>query len=717
MHTFGQSIIKESTKISDSTDYFLDIASYNKDYKKSFSKAVGYAEKAIEYAEKNNLEEKLPYCYLFLGNTYFEFNNTDKALHYFLKSLELIDKKKPSNNLAFLNYGIGKCYLKKQKLLITEKYFNNAIQLFKKTDFLDAVQMVTLQLGNLEIEKGNEKKAIDIFREVIANSSENDLFNSKSEAFHKIGMLYTKENNNEEALIYFKNALEQNKFKTDDLIYERALLSCISKEYKKLGNLEQSIFYLEAFSTISDSIGKKNLDLLYQNSFDKLQFDKQTQLINVLDQEKKSQEKTIRFSKLVAVLSISLIIILSLLSLSLYKNNKIKIQTYKLLKAKNKELHSEKVKVEKASKARSEFLAAVSHELRTPLNAINGITYLLLHEKPKESQLEYLKSLEFSGKYLLHFINDILEINRLESDKIESESIPFSLKDLVQNIILSFKEFIDENNVSFQLDLDQNIPQNSIGDPTKVSQILINLVNNAIKFSRNGNVWLKINVVKSNFESTTLHFVVKDTGIGIPKEKQDNIFENFNQGSVEINRTYGGTGLGLPIVKRVLHILGGTLEFESEENVGTTFSFTLKFKNSTSLIVEDIINENTTSKKLKHKKILLVEDNKINQMITQKLLLKKNIECFTIDNGEESIEHLKTNAYDLILMDVHLPGINGTEATAEIRKFDTVTPIIALTAISLNENRDMLLSFGMNEVIMKPFDPENFYTIISRFIN
>jgi CheY-like chemotaxis protein len=183
---------------------------------------------------------------------------------------------------------------------------------------------------------------------------------------------------------------------------------------------------------------------------------------------------------------------------------------------------------------------------------------------------------------------------------------------------------------------------------------------------------------------------------------------------VEINRTYGGTGLGLSIVKKILEILGSTIQLKSEAGKGSTFTFDLQFEKSDTK--EAVIELKPTIEFLENKKILLVEDNKINQMITQKMLEKKNISCVIIDNGEDAIEHAKKTNYDLILMDVHLPGINGTEATAAIRKFDLKTPIIALTAISLNENKEMLLSFGMNEVITKPFEPEHFYAVVTEYL-
>jgi signal transduction histidine kinase/CheY-like chemotaxis protein len=517
---------------------------------------------------------------------------------------------------------------------------------------------------------------------------------------------------------YLETAYNLNSSGSKNSTLQQKILRELMRAYKNNKQFEKSQFYGEKYIQIADSIGMYYNSNMYESTYNKIQFDKQLETIEQLDNEKKNQQKTLRFSKLISILSIALISILSLLSLSLYKNNKIRINTNKLLKEKNKELIKEKNKAELASKTRSEFLATVSHELRTPLNAINGITYLLLQENPKKNQLEYLKSLEFSGNYLLNFINDILEINRLESDKIQIEKISFDLSELITNISTTFNEFINENNVNFHISLDKTINNQIIGDITKLSQILINLINNAIKFSKNGDVWLNIKKTNENDNSISLFFEVKDNGIGIPVENQATIFESFSQGSVEINRTYGGTGLGLSIVKKLIELLNSKIHLQSEYNKGTSFTFEIFFAKGNKIETKIHNSEKNSFDNIiyKNKNILLVEDNKINQMITLKMLSKKAINCKIIDNGEEAIEDLKNNTYDLVLMDVHLPGINGTEATEIIRTFDKKTPIIALTAISLNENREMLLSYGMNEVITKPFVPEDFYTVLASYL-
>ena len=716
--SYSQSLLKETTQINDSVDYYLEIASFNKEDKHSFNKAIIYTEKAIDYAKQNKINEKLPNCYLILGSIYYDLEKTDTAIENFIRSINLYQRKEPRANLGLAYYNLGKCYLEKNKVELSEVYFKKASEIYEALNFSDAIQLINIQKGIIQKNKKNYDKAIAIFTS-ICNSINNDAFiETKIEAYYQIGEIEGIKKQYNNAVAHFETALQLNVKNGVNIQLQKKILKQLSQVHKKNKEFSKSQLYLEKYVAIVDSLGNYYDHSLTESTFDKIQFDKQLKTIEQLDRDKKIQQRSLRFNKLISILSIALISILSLLSLSLYKNNKIRISTNKLLKEKNKELTIEKNKAERASKARAEFLATVSHELRTPLNAINGITYLLLNEKPKATQLNYLKSLEFSGKYLLTFINDILEINRLESDKVLVEEINFNLFELIENIKISFNEFIEENNINFHLVIDKNIDPNIIGDPTKISQIIINLVNNAIKFSKNGDVWLSIKKKNDLLDQVVLSFEVKDNGIGIPKDKQASIFESFSQGSVEVNRTYGGTGLGLSIVKKIVEILGSQIYLESDTNKGTSLQFDLTFKKGKEESKKDNpVDPNENLVLGKEKKILLVEDNKINQMITQKMLEQKGISSIIIDNGEEAIEHMKNNRYDLVLMDVHLPGINGTEATQEIRKFNTQTPIIALTAISLNENREMLLSYGMDEVIMKPFVPEEFYEILFRFLS
>ncbi len=423
-----------------------------------------------------------------------------------------------------------------------------------------------------------------------------------------------------------------------------------------------------------------------------------------------------RFSKLINILSFSSVAILSLLCMSLYRNNRIRKQSNQALKEKNQELQIAKERAEKASAVRSEFLSTVSHELRTPLHAITGLTHLLLSEKPEAHQLEYLNSLKFSANHLLNYINEILEITRIESNTLELDENYFDIRVLLQDLVSSIQELAKEHRNELISEIDDSIPTRTFGDRTKLSQVLLNLLNNSLKFTSNGSVKLLARVGAFDKDRVSIEFIISDTGIGIPEDKIDTVFDSFTQGSNEINRKYGGTGLGLAIVKRILSVMGSKIKVESEMGKGSTFSFTCYFtyeEVSNVQVPEKAVDESV----LMEKKVLLVEDNKINQMITKRMLEKKSILCEIVETGEDAVSILKERKFDLVLMDVHLPGMNGTTATEQIRHFDSTTPIIALTAISLLENRDMLMGYGMSEVITKPFEPATFYKTLAQFMS
>ncbi len=704
---FGQ---KKSTQKIDSTDYFIQLAKF---YKKTdnYKLSLVFSQKAYNYAKvKNNIKGKGDALFL-LGTTYFDLNKMNDAVETFLKSANSFSQLPPSTDFALCYYYIGLCYMSLEEFTKAETYFDKSQNIYTVLK-IDTSQFLNLQKGILYKKNGNKEMAYKLFNEIISKDDSKDIFKTKAEALYQLGVIEEELNHNNLAANYLKRALELST-KDENLDQGVKILLDLSKTYDRLLDVKKSHLYLKQHLDLKDSISHLNNNKLDVEDYVDFKESERLKTIDQMTKENEAQLKTTKFAKLISILAIALITILSLLSLSLYKNNIIRTQSNNTLKEKNFELQIAKDNAEKASKARSEFLSTVSHELRTPLNAINGITHILIEDNPKETQKHYLNSLKFSGNYLLTFINEILEINRIESSTIEIEYINFDIKQLLLDIKNSMTEIAANNNNKFTLEIAEDVPEILLGDPTKLSQVFINLINNALKFTKNGTVAVIAKVIETGADYSRINFAISDTGIGIPEDKQEIIFESFSQGSIEINRKYGGTGLGLTIVKKIIDLLGGEINLKSEVGVGTTFDFELNLFNGTR---EIIIEKGSlySDEDLKDKNILVVEDNKINQMVTKKMLEKKDVKCFIVDNGEEAVEILsKENNFDLVLMDVHLPGINGTIATQKVREFDTKIPIIALTAISLNENREMLLSFGMTDVITKPFDPENFYRVIA----
>ncbi|MES2805337.1 MAG: ATP-binding protein [Bacteroidota bacterium] len=713
---FYSSLYSQPNEERDSTAYYSSLSNSNIQTN-NYKEALLHTQKAIDYAEKNkNIKDQAQQTFN-LGKIYFDLKKYDDAIETLLKSAALFSNFEPSLERSATYYHIGLCYMQKQNYDRASIYFERAKSINDKLRVPDTAELFNLQKGLIYKSKNKIDLALSSFKVIIAKPDNAALTNTKAEATYQIGKIEASRNRNNLALNYLNKALELNS-KSENLEQKSNILLALSDVYEKTLDKNNAYFYLKQHLNLKENITILNNERLGIDDYQKFKETEKLKEIAQANYENKEQEKANKFSKLISIFAIALISILSLLSLSLYKNNIIRNQSNLLLQEKNKELEIAKDKAEKASKARSEFLSTVSHELRTPLNAINGITHLLLEENPKKNQLDYLSSLKFSGDYLTKFINEILEINKIDSHKSEIEYTSFNLKKLLEDIKHSLKELAVVNNNDFKLEVDATIPDYLIGDPTKLSQIIMNLINNALKFTKNGNVTVITNLEKLEDKKATLYFEITDTGIGIPEDKLSSVFDSFSQGSIEVNRKYGGTGLGLTIVKKLIKILGGHIKLKSVVGEGSTFSFNLEFQISPQQ--ESQIEKKPMIKydaaKLVNKKILLVEDNKINQMITKKMLDNKGIICEIIDNGEEAIDLLKTNTFDLVLMDVHLPGINGTIATETIRTFDKVTPIIALTAISLHENREMLLSFGMNEVITKPFVPEEFYSVIAEYI-
>ncbi|MES2411397.1 MAG: ATP-binding protein [Bacteroidota bacterium] len=704
---FGQ---KKSLEKVDSTAYYIQLANFNKKTN-NYKSALAFSQQAYNYAKlHNNIKGKADALF-FLGTTYFELKKFNDALESFTNSANIYNQLIPSTDYAFCYYNIGLCYMSLEEFDKAEDNFDKAESIYKLLK-IDASPFMNLQKGILYKNKGKTELASKLFNEIISKDDSKDIFKTKAESLYQLGSIEQKLDHYNLSVNYLNRALILST-KDKNLDQKTKILLDLSKSYEKLLDLKKAHIYLKEHLELKDSLSHLYNKKLNVNDYVSFKESERIKAIAQMTKENETQQKTNKFAKLISILAIALITILSLLSLSLYKNNIIRTQSNNTLKEKNFELQIAKDNAEKASKARAEFLSTVSHELRTPLNAINGITHLLIEDNPKENQVHYLNSLKFSGNYLLTFINEILEINRIDSNNIEIEYIDFNIKQLLLDIQNTMHEIASKNNNKFILEIDPEVPEMLLGDPTKLSQIFINLINNALKFTKNGEVKVTAKVVETGDDYSRINFAVSDTGIGIPEDKQETIFESFSQGSIEINRKYGGTGLGLTIVKKVVDLLGGEINLVSEVGVGTTFDFELNLQHGSKEIAvekEKMYSDDI----LIGKKILVVEDNKINQMVTKKMLEKKEIICQIIDNGEEAVEMLsKENDFDLVLMDVHLPGINGTIATQKIREYDTEKPIIALTAISLNENREMLMSFGMTDVITKPFDPENFYKIIA----
>ncbi|MEO9964498.1 MAG: response regulator [Reichenbachiella sp.] len=377
----------------------------------------------------------------------------------------------------------------------------------------------------------------------------------------------------------------------------------------------------------------------------------------------------------------------------------------------NRKMEIAKEKAESAARSQSDFLSMISHEIRTPLNAVIGLTNYLIEDKPKKQHVDDLKTLKFSAEHLHVLINDVLDYSKLDAGKIEFEEVDVNVIEMAKNIVKGFDNKAREKDIYLSFLHDDDIPKYVMCDGLRLSQILTNLLGNAIKFTEEGGVTLSMNTIMQTKKRVSIKFSVEDSGIGIPKDKLKTIFDSFSQASTSTTREYGGTGLGLSITKRILDLQNTKINVFSVEGQGSRFYFTQTFaiSDDQERVTEKILEVHND---LEGKKILLVEDNPVNVMVAKKFLSRWDIAVEVAENGKVALTRAEEGVYDLILMDLQMPEMDGYTASEELRKRGFTVPILALTASVMLDVGDRVFKSGMNDFITKPFDPDDLYNKI-----
>lgn len=373
---------------------------------------------------------------------------------------------------------------------------------------------------------------------------------------------------------------------------------------------------------------------------------------------------------------------------------------------------------EQGLRAKTEFLSTMSHEIRTPLNVVIGMTHLLLRNNPRKEQEENLNVLLFSANNLLSIVNDILDYNKIEAGKINFETVPMDINSIARNIIGGLQNKASEKQIELIVETEEKLTRKVLGDPTRLSQVIYNLVNNAIKFTEKGSVKLSVRAEVMTESTVTLSFSVIDTGIGIAPEKQKMIFERFTQADSSTSRSYGGTGLGLAIIKGILNLQGVILQLKSEPGKGSEFYFTQSFPLTNESVVEEVKKPALTAseKQLDGIPILVVEDNPFNIMVAKSLLEQSGAHVDIAGNGVEALEKATPGKYRLILMDLNMPVMDGFEASRQLRLRGELVPIIALTASLPSEVEKEVQESGLTDIVVKPFNPDDLFRVIIPYL-
>lgn len=681
-------------------------------------KSLNLAKKALEYAvaiEDNDLIAK---SYNIIGLNFDDYADSNKAIEFYEKGLKHANltendsvKQWLYNNLAsvysYRKIDINKSIIYYKKALNYATIINDVLEI----NYIKE----NLALAYFSDNKYNIGKIyLDEIGQFVINRGEIEL---EMKYYSLLGEYYNYLKNDELTEKYYLKAVEISKQNKVDIIDSHIAEFYIdfSKFYFKKNDFEKAYYYLNQGNLINEKIYNQDKVLSIKDAQISIELDEYKREIDRMDEENKSYVRSLNITKTINILLFSLCIIIGILFLLLYKNQKIRKALNTKLEIQNSKLEKARNKAEENASIKSQFVSTVTHEIRTPLYGIIGLIDLLVEENKEFKNNQKIKSLSFSANYLLMLINDILQTNKLETNNLALENIKFSISQVFKKVINSLQYLAKQNNNKIVLSLDKDFPKYIYGDKTKFLQIVMNLLTNALKFTNNGVVNIVLQTIDKTDKEINFNVIIEDNGIGISQNEQKLIFNKF----IQLNRKqtdYQGTGLGLFIVKSLTDILNGKINLESEEGKGTKITVNLKFNIINNTVISKL-NKSEIKKSNQKINILIVEDNKINRLVTSKVLEKNNFKCKVAENGYEALSEIQKHKFDIILMDINMPGINGFETAKLIKKSNQNLPIIALTATDVKEIKNNITQSEIDEVIVKPFDENDLIVKIHDLLN
>lgn len=613
------------------------------------SNALQNFEAALEINESLGNEINQTINLTNISNLYYDLGDYDTALEHALKCKPIFESYNDNNRLSTIYIALGDIYFKKGRLADAQMYFKKTLEITEKNT--QTYSIAQTGIGKVHFQMGQLDTAKTYLDNALKLAEELESPEAQIVAEFYLSRVYAEQGDFRHALDNIESAydLAKDSLRRHDLMSIHEFMSDL---YEKMGNIPKAFYHLRTYEQLKEEI-------FQQATLNKL---RNLQIRNQIEVAKKEKEVA-----------------------------------------------------ESTARLKQQFMANMSHEIRTPMNAIVGMARLLLDKAPRADQLKYLNGINQSAENLLVIINDILDFSKIEAGKITMEHIDFSLPELLQSLYEMMSIKAEEKHLEFRLAIDDALPDRLVGDPSRINQILVNLVGNAFKFTDKGFVALTCNLQQEEKGRVFLKFDVTDTGIGIPKDYVDRIFESFTQAGTDTARKFGGTGLGLTISKQLVDLMGGEIRVASEVGKGTVFTvfLTLDIAAEQHPLDKPYVVTDELMVSLKNLYILLVEDNEFNRLVAEDTLkgLLPDIRIDVAENGEIAVNKVKQNDYDLILMDIQMPIMNGVEATKYIRtKLNGEkknTRIIAMTANVLQEDVQHYMDVGMNGYISKPFLAED----------
>ena len=700
----AMSLLDDALSIAQQANYKPGMAMIIRDkascyfIQKNYKRSITAYNEAIQFFRDLKDIENQKNCICEVSSIYFKLGDCPSALKYILENLKLNTEQGDSE-------GIGHNYNELGKIYIYIQEFENAIEHFKKGLKIFEGLKIKSEMANSFFLIGNAYNWMDDYDKALyyllrASNQINHLSEAdvKAKTYGSLAILYTKLKEYDKALNYFNDALQIAQDGASDIV--------VAQLKKSLGNLYIDLTqYDKAIETLHSAlkIGEGSpieSQLVKVHQFLATAYEKIGQYEKALEHNKKYFE----LDKLLTSEEISL------------KTKALHIK-YDL-----DELKKQKEIAELSDKLKDQFLANVSHEIRTPMNGVLGMAHLLSKTNPTREQAEYIDAIKLSANNLMVIINDILDFSKINAGKIEFSENEFHLRNLIKGVIQILQVKANEKGLQLGCTIDYNLKDKLIGDPIRLNQILVNLLGNALKFTDTGKVSLDIRLLEQKENICKLRIKVTDTGIGIPEDKLNTIFESFEQVGNN-KRRFEGTGLGLTIVKQLVELQGGTINVKSQLHIGTEFNLELNFKSGNNEISSDAkkLIEEIKPGDYSNVSVLIVEDNQVNQLLIKNMLKKFGFTYLdTAINGRSALDKLKVNHYDVVLMDIQMPDLDGYEITKEIRlrlgKEIRNIPVIAITADASEKEKAKAKEVGMDDYIVKPYSHEELFSVLLKYV-